>query len=171
MLFKIIQRALEVIHEDGCEVEADPVTDEDTLHWNVLAIDWQGVGWNLPAACSEAVGKVVQRVTGRNTIFHFPTDGRDSSIHLAIIDDLKRANFGDFLREELCSLIAGSMDFSIPLFAESEEIIVLANDRSAWPRKIKCDITHVAAEIIHPENFLRRKVGLVPPNNPANAQW
>eukprot|EP01047_Picozoa_sp_COSAG01_P076222 COSAG01_NODE_13316_length_1602_cov_44.790123_3_plen_64_part_01 len=63
MLFKIIQRALEVIHEDRCEVEADPVTDEDTLHWNVFAIDWQRVGWNLPATRSKAVSKVVQRVT------------------------------------------------------------------------------------------------------------
>ena len=38
------------------------MTDEDALYWNVLAIDRQRIGWNLPATRPEAVGEVVEGI-------------------------------------------------------------------------------------------------------------
>ena len=59
MFLEMVDRALDVFHQQGGHVPADSLADHDPHDGDVLGLAGQGEGGNLPAALQQPVGQVV----------------------------------------------------------------------------------------------------------------
>ena len=62
------------------------------------------------------------------------------------------------------------MNLTVALPSEAKEVVVLANDLPAGPRKVQRDVAHVAAEIVHPEHHTLGQVLLFAPQHPTHTE-
>ena len=62
------------------------------------------------------------------------------------------------------------MDLGVAFAAETEEVVVLRDNLSAWSREIQGEGWHVATEIIDVEDQILRQIGLLSPDHPPRSE-
>jgi len=87
----------------------------------------------------------------------------------AVVDDFERAELGDLFGEIAAEGVAFGLDFAIALFAEAEEVVVLADDFAAGAGEVEREGGHVAAEVVHFKDQLFGQILLFAPEGPAYA--
>src|SRR5690606_33080639 len=88
----------------------------------------------------------------------------------AVVYDVERTEFGDFFRQEDSGLRAGLVRAAVALAAQPQEVVVLAGDLPAWPRKVEREGGHIPAQIVHAKHQIRGQFLLVAPDHPTAAQ-
>src|ERR1700677_5185886 len=168
MLLKQSERTAHIVQQQITKVAAHTVTNENSLHDKILAVGWHRIGWYLPAACAQPVGKVVQAEARIGPVLERPTDRRNTAV--AVVDKAKWPHFGDFGRDMLSRLVAGVLDFPVAFKPKPEKVVVLANNLPGRTRKIQRKSRHIAAQIIDMEDQLVGQVRGVAPYHPTHTE-
>jgi hypothetical protein len=104
----------------------------------------------------------------RRGVLQFPAEARDSSV--AVVNDLEGPECSDLFREIAAQRITLGLDFAVTLFAEAQEVVVLAYDFAAGPREVEREGGHVAAEVVDIKDEFFGKVMFLAPESPPNTQ-
>ena len=164
----MVQRGLHFDEKLVGHFSREAVADEDALDDEIFAIGRHGVGRNQPAALAQSIGEVVEREARGCGVFQFPAQAGDPAV--AVVNDLEGPELGDLFGEIAAQLRTLRLDFAVALFAEAQEVVVLADDFAAGPREVEREGGHVAAEVVDVEDQLFGKIVLLAPQRPANAQ-
>src|SRR6202453_1849707 len=125
VLAQVVQRPVEVIEQEACQVPAEVVPYQDPLDGEILPVRRQSVSRYLPAPGPQPVRHVKQREPGR-TLGQLPRDGRYAAA--ARIDHLERTCGGQRGREVLRVPVTGLMNPPVAVPAQPQEVVVLGDD-------------------------------------------
>ncbi len=131
VLLEVVDRSLHVVDQQRTEIAADTVTYQNPLHREILDIGGQGIGGHLPAATPQPIREVVEAESRVSAVFHFPAQRRNAALHVAVVNDLERPQFSDFTVYVFRGLVARCMNLSLHFLHQTEEIVVLTNNRPA----------------------------------------
>ena len=104
---------LEVVEQDRGQVAINPLTHQDPLHGDIRGRAGQGIGGHLPAAVTQTVGQVEERVSGVFALSDAPCDSGDALGRITATEQLEGAELGDLLGQVPSSLVAGVVDGGI----------------------------------------------------------
>ena len=170
VLFEVVDRPFHVVDQQRAEIAADAVPDQNPLNRQILHIGGQRIGGHLPAASTQPICQVVEAEARVDAVFHFPAQRRNARVHLAVVDDLERSQLFDLVGDVLGRVVAGRVNLAVAFPAQSQEVVVLADDLAAGAREVQRDVAHVAAQVVHPEHQFVRQVLFFAPDDPADAQ-
>src|SRR5277367_5275336 len=93
MLLEQCERTAHIVQQQIAKVAAHTVTNENPLDDKILAVGWHRIGWDLPAACAQPIGKVVQAEARIGPVPERPTDRGNAAV--AIVDKAKGPHLAD----------------------------------------------------------------------------
>src|SRR5215469_16716500 len=160
----------DVAEQEGGQVAADALADQDALDGDVRGRSGEGVGGYLPAGVAEPVGQVEERVAGVLAVADPPGDGRDPGVGVAVTQQVEGTQLGDLGGEVLADVVARGVDAAVAVVAEPDEVVVAGDDLPGRAGEVDLEHRHVAAQVVDVEHQIFGQFAGVAPDDPAHAQ-
>src|SRR5580658_7348022 len=129
ILCKVVEDTLHLIKERTGHLPGKPVSNKNALDHQVFTVGRHGISRNKPAAFTQFVGKIVE---GKACVFRvqqFPAQARNAA--LAVVDDPEWTERRNLFCQIAAEGITLGLNLAVTLFAESQKIIVLADNLAA----------------------------------------
>lgn len=165
-LLEQLLRHLDVCNQTVAPVLGEVLAHHDAQHLEVLGVRRHRVRRHDPPADAELMGQgelvVVAVLLGRQA------EGDEREALAGLLGHEDEAEGLEGVGEVVGGAREVAHDGAVPLLAESDELVVLANDLAGTLAEVQGERSLVSAEVVNVEYELLRKVLGTPPDNPAD---
>ncbi len=116
MSLEMLEGPSQIVEQQRGQIAAEPVTDEDPLHNNVLAIGWHRISRHKPTARAQPIGQIVKRPGKSGARLQSPSHSGNAAP--SVVDEFERTQLGDLISQPDRRLRTGFCNFPITVAAQ-----------------------------------------------------